>query len=79
MVAVGCRDVTPPRPNGQFLLLHDPHDLLVIDGHAIAMQLGGNASIAVAGELGADLADLFDDDRILDPLGGRFLVVGRGS
>jgi hypothetical protein len=40
-------------------------------------QLRNDASIAIAGELCADLADHFEDDRILDPLTSRFLVVGR--
>src|SRR6266487_2864929 len=40
MIAVGDDHVSPPRLHGKAVLLHKPHDLLVIDDDPVLAQLG---------------------------------------
>src|SRR5215471_8340024 len=56
--------------------LHQPHDFLVVHGTAFAMQLGGHATIAVGGPLGAHRLDLLDKPCLVDRLDLRLGVEG---
>src|SRR5262245_21234949 len=54
MTAVGGDHVAPRRLHGKAMLLHKPHDLLVIDDDPVLAQLGCYASVTVPRELGTD-------------------------
>jgi hypothetical protein len=76
VVTVGRCNEPPPRPHGQAVFLHQPHDLLVVHDTAFAMQLGGHATIAVGGPLGAHRLDLLDKPCLVDRLDLRLGVEG---
>src|SRR5262245_30607548 len=55
---------TPTGPHGKPILLHQSHDLLVIDDMALGTQLNSDTPVAVGRPLSADLLDAFDERRL---------------
>ena len=77
VVAVGRCNEPPARPHGQAILLHQPHDLLVVDDAAFAPQLGSHTPVAVSWPLGADGFDPFDELCLVNGLALGVVVVCR--
>src|SRR6266498_4170429 len=77
MIAVSGDHVAPPRLHGKAMLLHQPHDLLVVHDDPVLTQLRRYAPVPISRKLGADFGDARDEPNLLNRLSLVLIVVGR--
>src|SRR6266480_6375585 len=77
MIAVSGDHVAPPWLHGKAMLLHQPHDLLVVHDDPVLMQLCRYAPVPVSRKLGANFGNLPGEPSLLDRLPLGVIVVGR--
>jgi hypothetical protein len=74
VIAVRRSHEAAPRPHAEALLVHDPHDSLVVHSQTVATELSRHPPIAVARIFGADFPYFLDDFCIPYSLALRFIV-----
>ncbi len=77
MIAVSGDHVAPPRLHGKAMLLHQPHDLLVVHDDPVLTQLRRYAPVPISRKFGANFGNLPDEQSLLDRLALGLIVVGR--